>query len=52
VTVPPTSTVEATAGQPSPLAAALVIALVSAAAAGLALAATGNRRLKRLRRRT
>jgi hypothetical protein len=52
VTVPPTSTVDPSPGRSNPFSAALVIALVIGAAAGIALAATGNRRVKRLRRRT
>ena len=51
ITVPPTSTVDVSPSRPDPLAAAVAVALVTAVAAGFALAATGNRRSKRLRRR-
>jgi hypothetical protein len=51
LTVPPTSTVDLSPSQPNPFAAALAVALVTAAAAGFALGATGNRRSQRLRRR-
>jgi hypothetical protein len=51
VTVPPTSTAHPATGRPTEFAAALVVMLVAAAAAGLAAGTVGDRRLKRLRRR-